>query len=146
MKNSEISEDSNLIKKEINKTKIDENKEKSNLKNVIIKKPKKNKKTLKTLIIKNLDICMIYLLLIMSIVLYLFSLKGCNNELYKCLTHGGFIDLIKRGIFTGISALLFSLVLMLTKFAEMNYINYFFYIFIYTIIFFFSQGTALKNH
>ena len=146
MKNTEISEDSNLIKKEINKTKIDENKEKSNLKNVIIKKPKKNKKTFKTLIIENLDICMIYLLLIMSIVLYLFSLKGCNNELYKCLTHGGFIDLIKRGIFTGISALSFSLVLMLTKFAEMNYINYFFYIFIYTIIFFFSQGTDLKNH
>ena len=146
MKNTEISEDSNLIKKEINKTKIDENKEKSNLKNVIIKKPKKNKKTFKTLIIENLDICMIYLLLIMSIVLYLFSLKGCNNELYKCLTHGGFIDLIKRGIFTGISALSFSLVLMLTKFAKMNYINYFFYIFIYTIIFFFSQGTDLKNH
>ena len=148
MNNTEISEDSKLIKKQINNIKINENKE-SKLKNEIIMKPKKNLTfmiCLKDLIINNLDFLMIYILLIISIVLYLFSLKGCNDELYRCLTHRGFIDLIKRGIFTGMSAISFSLVIMLTKLSKMNYINYFIYIFLYTTIFFFSQGTDIKNH
>ena len=149
MKNADISENANLIKNEQNNSKINEFKQ-SNFKKIIIKKPKKNIKTfikyLKNLFKNNIDCSLIYLLLIFSMFLYFLSLKGCNKELYQCLTHRGFLDLIKRGILTALSALTFSIVIILTKVAKMNYINYFIYIFTYSIIFFFTQGTDLKNH
>ena len=88
----------------------------------------------------------IYLLLIISINLYFYSLKGCDKELYQCLKKRGFLQYIKYGIMAATSALIFSIVFILSIIIKIHLINYFIYIFIYIFIFLTNQGTDLKNH
>ena len=91
-------------------------------------------------------IIFIYLLLIASICLYFYSLKGCDKELYQCLSHKYFLQYIKYGFMAATSALIFSIVFILSIIIKIHLINYFIYIFIYIFIFLTNQGTDLKNH
>ena len=157
MNNSLDSEEFKLIKNKnkINTAKVTEiiiNND-DNLK--VIKNQNKNKNIIKTFnfeiflkkfFSKKFVIIFIYLLLIISIILYFFSLKGCDEELYQCVKKKRFEQYVRYGIMAATSALIFSILFILSIIIKIHIINYFIYIFIYAFIFLTNQGTDLKNH
>ena len=156
MNNSLDSEEIKLVKnknKRVNViTEIITDKD-NNLK--IIKNQNKNKSFikrfnfeffLKIIFSKKFEIIFIYLLLLISIILYFFSLKGCDEELYQCVQKKRFEQYVKYGIMAATSAIIFSIVFILSIIIKIHLINYLIYILIYIFIFLTNQGTDLKNH
>lgn len=103
----------------------------------IIKNQNKNKNFfgfelfLKIIFSKKFEIIFIYLLLLISIILYFFSLKGCDEELYQCVQKKRFEQYVKYGIMAATSALIFSIVFILSIIIKIHLINYFIYLYIY---------------
>ena len=88
----------------------------------------------------------IYIIYIISVICYLISLIGCHSSFQECqdLAKTNYYTIL--AIFLIISCLLFALCLILLINLNLKKINCIFFLSIYAIVFFFSQGTDFSSH
>ena len=77
----------------------------------------------------------VYMLFILSISLYLKSLKGCTGSFEECQSSEYLYFYLIQGIYVLISCIIFILLILLNHIMKLNKINYLFFVSIYFIIF-----------
>ena len=88
----------------------------------------------------------VYILFFVSISLYLISLKGCFLSLKECALDDKLKEYFYLGMLLILSCLLFTLAILLQIASGLEKINYLIFFAIYSVIFFFNQGTDFAHH